>query len=324
MNYNIFKLKNNFITATFTDYGARILSLVVYGKDVLFGFENINGYIENADGYHGAVCGRFANRIKDGKFCLNGKTYQLNKNSSGQHLHGGLNGFDKKIWDSKLNEDSITFSYISQNGEENYPGSFNVSITYTLDENRLRLDYKYYSDKDTIANITNHAYFNLDGDNNSILDHKLMINADFYTPIDEHIIPTGEILKVNNSLFDFRELKPIRENFDKFSDTEQFKFASGIDHNFVLNKMEDCDCVLLGTKSGIKMTIKTDRQGLQVYTGNFMNNLKGKNGLVYDKHSAIALETQLFPASTSFAHFTDPVIKKGKIYKSYTVLEFDK
>jgi aldose 1-epimerase len=312
-----------------TNYGARIVTLIVPDKnnqptDVVVGFDSLQGYLNSTETYHGAIVGRYANRIDKGRFHLNGKTYQLAVNLPPSHLHGGPKGFNKQVWKiEEVKSNSIRLSYFSKDCEENYPGNLNLTVTYTLtDLNELRIDYKATTDQTTILNITSHPFFNLNGQGTgSMENHLLQINADNYTSVDETLIPTG-IFTVENTPFDFRRLKTIGQNIN--DENEQLKFGAGYDHNFVLNGngLRTAGAAI-GNKSGIVMEVITDQPGMQLYTGNWMqgeNNIK--YGLKDNRREAFCLETQHYPDSPNHPEFPSTVLEPGDVFQSTTIYKF--
>ena len=322
------KNKNNSQIAV-TNYGARIVALIVpdrNGKptDVVVGFDSLQGYLNAMGTYHGAIVGRFANRIAKGKFNLKGKEFQLTINNAPNHLHGGPEGFDNQVWKvAETTGNSIRLSYFSKDGEENYPGNLNVHITYTLsDNNELVLEYEASTDQTTIFNITAHPYFNLNGQGSgTITDHLLQINAGKFTPIDATSIPTG-ISEVDNTPFDFRSPKKIGENIKDHD--EQLKNGAGYDHNFVLSGdgLRSAGTAL-GDISGISMEVITDQPGMQLYSGNFM---KGEHTIKYgfrdNYREAFCLETQHFPDSPNRPEFPTTVLNPGEVFRSTTIYKF--
>lgn len=320
--------KNN-IEIAITNYGARIVALIVPDKngqstDVVVGFDSLQGYLNSTETYHGAIVGRYANRIARGKFSLDGKTYQLSTNNPPNHLHGGPKGFNNQVWKVEdVKDDCIKLSYFSKDGEENYPGNLNVSVTYTLtDGNELRIDYEATTDQATVLNITSHPFFNLNGQGaGTIENHSLQINANNYTPVDETVIPTG-IVPVENTPFDFRRPKKIGENIN--DNNEQLKYGAGYDHNFVLNGSGLRTAgTAVGDKTGIAMEVITDQPGMQLYTGNWMQSENTiKYGLKDNHREAFCLETQHFPDSPNHPEFPSTVLEPGKVFRSTTIYKF--
>ena len=331
----LFILKNTSgMEAAITNYGGRLVSLIVPDKngkptDVVIGFDSVNQYKKSTEPYFGATIGRYGNRIAKGKFSLDGKEYSLFKNNGPNTLHGGKKGFQYVVWDAKqMGDSSLELTYLSKDMEEGFPGNLNVTVTYTVtNDNSLRIDYEVTTDKKTIVNLTNHAFFNLNGQGSgSIKEHILMINADKYTPVDSTLIPSGNLEPVANTPFDFRKPATIGSRID--TQNEQLKNGKGYDHNYVLNNAEiklHVAAIVEGDQSGIKMQIVTDEPGLQFYSGNFMqskNIMKGGNK--DDFRTAFALETQHFPDSPNQPSFPSTILKSGEVYKTTSVYEFFK
>jgi aldose 1-epimerase len=308
------------------DYGATVVNLVVpdrKGKldDVALGFESVEPYL-TATAYFGATIGRYGNRIAKGSFTLDGKTYQLPQNNGVNSLHGGTTGFDKQMWKVDHKESSppsITFSRVSPDGEDGYPGTLSVKVTFTLTEkNELRISYRASTDKATVINLTNHTYFNLAGaGTGTILDHLLTLNASAFTPVDEGLIPTGKIEKVADTPWDFRTAKAIGKDIKAVGGT-----PVGYDHNYVLDHKAFAAEVFEPT-SGRLMKVTTDQPGIQFYSGNFLDGtLTGKGGKVYPQYSGFCLETQHYPDSPNQPDFPSTVLKPGQVYKTTTVYTF--
>lgn len=317
------------VTLKVMTYGAIITELRVPDRDgkfddIVLGFDNLEGYLKGHP-YFGAVVGRYANRIAKGKFTLEGKTYTLATNNFPNALHGGLKGFDKVVWTaapkSVTNGEAIRFTYTSRDGEEGYPGTMNVTVTYTLtNDNELRMDYEATTDQDTVVNLTNHTYWNLAG-GGDIYGHELTLSADRFTPVDDTLIPTGDIVPVKGTPMDFTTAKPIGRDLKQLKNDPQ-----GYDHNFVLRssggKLAPC-AVVHDPKSGRTLTITTDQPGVQFYSGNFLDGtLTGKGGQVYQQHNALCLETQHFPDSPNQPNFPSVVLHPGQTYKTSTVHQF--
>ena len=318
-------LDNGVIQAHILDYGATIQSLFVKDAsgnmtDVVFGYDNPLGYEVN-DGYLGAVVGRVANRIKDCKFSLKEKTYKLFANDGKNSLHGGQFGFDKKIYDAEIEGENLVLRMVSPNGEEGYPGNLNLKVTYSLKGGAITLDYEATCDQDTPISITNHAYFNLSGEE-SILDHELYINSDHITPVDKTLIPTGELMIVEDTPFDFRKMQKIGLYIDY--PHKQIAYGGGYDHNYVLKNygLYEKVATLYSAKSGIKMDVLTDNMGIQFYSGNFLSGVTGKDFKIYNKRSALCLETQNFPNAINQPSFPSCVLKTGETYKRKTTYSF--
>jgi aldose 1-epimerase len=318
---------------TIMDLGATILTLNVpdrAGKfgDVVFGFDTAAPYLTDSP-YFGAVVGRFANRIAKGQFSLDGKSYTLATNNGPNHLHGGKVGFDKRVWKGEKVDTKdgpgVKFTLVSADGEEGYPGEVTVSVTYVWTaDNRLIVDYAAQSTKATPFNVSQHSYWNLGGADSAktVLDHQLMIDADRYLPVDETLIPTGELASVAGTPFDFRKAKPIGRDIGAAHD--QLKFGGGFDHNWVLNGAGlRTVATLTDPASGRSMEIATDQPGMQFYSGNFLSGkVTGKGGNAYPYRSAIALETQHFPDSPNQKGFPDAILTPGEKYESRTMFVF--
>ena len=313
-------------------YGARITSIKVPDRngdfaDVVLGFDTVEPYRSSPKKpYLGVTLGRYAGRIANGRFTLDGVEYVLAKNSGPNHNHGGVIGFDKVVWDAKQAGNSVTFSRTSPNGEEGYPGNLDVSVTYTLTEkNELIIDYRATTDRATPVNLSNHSYFNLAGEGSqTVLLHDLKINADAMLPIDKTSVPTGEIVPVADTPFDFRQPKRVGRDIDP--PNEQLANGSGYDHTFVLNSRK-ADLLPVATlhekTSGRMMKVFTDQPGLQIYTANFLDgSLIGKSGRPYVRQSALCLETQHFPDSPNQPQFPNTILRPGETYQSRTTYQF--
>ena len=311
------------------NYGARLTNCIYDGVDVVLGFDNIYGYIPGT-GYVGAVIGRYGNRIEKGRFTLNGKNYFVGCNESGKgHLHGGIKGFDKKVWDYSVFDDedcpAVTFSMVSPDKDMGYPGNLTVKVCYSLSGSSFTIAYNSTTDKDTVTNITNHSYFNLNGyDGENVLNTELMINADYITPVNVDMIPTGQYLPVEGTPFDFRKPKPIGKDIN---DTHpQMLLGKGFDHNFVLGtEMEErVAAVAHSPITGITMTVTTDQLSVQFYTANWLHEPNGKGGKNIDYRQGFCLETQHFPASPNRENFPSTVLKAGESFKTSTTFAFSK
>lgn len=328
----LYTLENrNGIIAQITNYGGIIVSIIVPDRkgefaDIVQGYDTIEEYINGNSPYMGAMCGRCANRISKGKFSLEGKDYTLAVNNGPNHLHGGIAGFSKKVWDVVSYTPSVLkLEYLSADGEEGYPGNLTITITYTLnDKNELHLDYLASSDKTTVLNIAGHSYFNLAGEGSGkVYDQELMINAGFYTPMDETSIPTGEIRTVRGTPFDFTSSKKIGQDIDM--DDEQLKYGAGYDHNFVLDHRTGelgLAAVAHDPGSGRVLEVCTTQPGLQLYTANWIDGEKGKGGKRYGRRWAFALEAQHFPDSVNIHHFPSAILKKGQKYRHSCIYRF--
>ncbi|HWK98513.1 MAG TPA: aldose epimerase family protein [Parapedobacter sp.] len=327
----LYTLTNGGIVAAITNYGARVVSLHVPTAngdlvDVVLGYKNLATYQRPGDGFYGAIVGRYGNRIAGGQFELGGQQYQLELNDGPNTLHGGTNGFFGKVWGVKhVTDSSLELQYISADGEAGYPGKLEVTVVYTLTAaNGLEIAYHATTDKATVVNLTNHAYFNLSGEGDStILDHLMTIRADGYTPVDETLIPTGEITPVDGTPFDFRQPTAIGARID--TTDAQLLLGKGYDHNFVLKK--DPGLQLIATvespKTGIVMDVLTEEPGLQFYSGNFMDNVQNaKGGKTYGHRAAFCLETQHFPDAPNHPEFPSTVLEPGAEYTTKTVYQF--
>ena len=330
----LYVLKNaSGMQAAITNYGGRLVSLVVPDKDgvpvdVVVGFDKVEDFSRSSEPYFGATIGRYGNRIAKGRFTLEGRTYTLFTNNGPNTLHGGKRGFQDVIWDATLQSDSVlVLKYLSKDMEEGFPGNLQTTVTYTLNsDNSLKIDYLATTDKTTVLNLTNHAFFNLNGvGSGSILDHVLQINADKYTPVDSTLIPTGKLAPVQGTPFDFRNPTRIGDRIG--AENEQLKNGGGYDHNFVLSEVKAENLLhaatVTGDKSGIKMEVHTQEPGLQFYSGNFMqskNTFRG--GAKDDFRTAFCLETQHFPDSPNQPSFPSTVLKPGQEYKTTSVYKF--
>lgn len=329
---HLYILKNKHgMEAAITNYGGRVVSLLVPDKtgkltDVVLGFDSVGGFQKSTERYYGATIGRYGNRIAKGKFKIDGKEYQSTINNAPNMLHGGKNGFQEMVWNAKLIDSStLELSYLSKDGEEGFPGNLKVKVTYSLtDDNAFKADYEATTDKTTVVNLTNHAFFNLNGESSgTVLDHLLQVDADKYVPVDSTLIPTGKLEPVAGTPFDF--LKPATIGSRINDDNQQLKNGKGYDHNFVLNKhdMKTPVATVTGDKSGIKMEVFTEEPGLQFYSGNFMKGLNAmKHGKKDEYRTSFALETQHFPDSPNQPSFPSTLLKPGQVYKTQSIYKF--
>lgn len=312
--------------------GATIQSFVYDGKDIVLGFDRAADYFESG-AYIGATVGRVCNRTADGRFSLNGTTYQLNCNEADRrvHLHGGNVGFDKKIWECTVlndgDEPSVAFDMESTDGDEGYPGNVRVRLQYTLTaDDTLVLDYTADTDADTPLNLTNHAYFNLNGcDGDTVKNHLLRICAEEYTPVTERLVPTGEYASVAGTTIDFRDFRSIGDAL--LGEDACMPYTGGVDHNFVLahaRRPLSEAAVAYSPDTGMRITCCTDLPGVQVYTGNFLDEKGGKYGLTWGKHQGFCLETQFFANSANEPRFPSVILKKGDVFTSRTTYHVDK
>ena len=319
------------VTAKIMTRGAAIVQMLVPDRagvlgDVTLGFDTFDGYLDKGNPYFGTIVGRYGNRIAKGKFALDGKGYTLATNNGANSLHGGIKGFDKVLWTAEpvaaKDGVAVKFTYVSPDGDEGYPGALTVSVVYTLTEaNELRLDYTATTDKATVINVTNHAYWNLAGEGD-ILGHSLMLAADKFTPVDDGLIPTGELKDVKGSVMDFITGHPIGARLKELTNDPQ-----GYDHNYVLREGLTAKPKLAARveepKSGRVMEVFTTEPGVQFYSGNFLDGtLKGKKGVVYKQHFALCLETQHFPDSPNQPAFPTTVLRPGQTYTQTTIHKF--
>lgn len=320
------------VEATICNYGGIVTSLKVpdrNGKpgDVVLGYDNLAGYLKETP-YFGSLIGRYGNRIAKGKFTVNGQTYTLATNNGPNALHGGLKGFDKVVWSAKPTMTpegpALALQYVSKDGEEGYPGTLTVTAVYTLTrDNGLRLDYTATTDKDTVVNLTQHSYFNLAG-KGDILGHEVMINADKYTPVDETLIPTGELPSVAGTPFDFRKATTIGARIKQ--DNQQLKFGGGYDHNWVIAKPAGKLSVMARVHeptTGRVLEVLSTEPGLQFYSGNFLDGtITGKGGWVYQFRNGFCMEPQHYPDSPNQPGFPSVVLKPGQVYRNTIIYRF--
>ena len=331
----LYTLSNaNGMTAKITNYGAIVQTLTAPDKngkieDVVLGYDKLADYLK-ATPYFGAIVGRYGNRIAKGKFTLDGVEYSLATNNGVNHLHGGIKGFDKVVWDAEPimgeKSQSLKLTYLSKDGEEGYPGNLSCTVIYSLtDKNELQIEYKATTDKATPVNLTHHGYFNLSGNCKSdILDHELWINAATFTPVDSTLIPTGDFASVKNTPFDFNSPTAIGARINE--ENEQLKYGLGYDHNWVLNDVDGSmklQASLYEKNSGRLMEIYTVEPGLQFYSGNFLDGSNvGKGGKVYKYRNGLCLETQHFPDSPNKPEFPSTILKPGETYHTKTIYKF--
>jgi aldose 1-epimerase len=329
----IYTIKNDAIEARIITYGGIVQSLKVPDKggksaDVVLGFDSIDGYAGGAKPnppFFGAIIGRYGNRIAGGKFVLDGKTYEIPKIEPNNALHGGVKGFDKVVWKGKEIPHGVELTYVSPDGDQGFPGKLTTVVRYTLVGKELKIDYSATSDKDTVVNLTNHSYFNLAGQGRSdILKHEVKINASRYTPVDDNLIPTGELASVEGTPFDFRKSTAVGARIE--NDNHQLKKGHGYDHNWVLDsegkKFAEA-AEVYDPSSGRVLQVLTDQPGVQFYTGNFLDGtLTGKDGKVYGHRAGLCLETQHFPDSPNQPKFPTTELKAGQKYHTVTVFRF--
>lgn len=329
----ILKNKNGYEVAV-TNYGGSLVAIMVPDKDgqvanVIQGHDNIQDAINSPEPFLSTLVGRYGNRIAKGKFTLEGKEYSLSINNGPNHLHGGPTGFHARVWDAEqLSENSLKLHYLSADGEEGFPGNLDMTVVYTFtDDNELVIDYTGTTDKTTVVNMTNHGFFSLTGIANptpTIEDLECEINADYYVPIDDTSIPTGEIESVKDTPFDFTTPHAVGERID--ADHIQTKRGAGYDHCFVLNKKQPGELTfaarVVEPKSGRTMEVYTTEPGVQVYTDNWADGYKGQHGATFPRRSAICFEAQHFPDSPNHPYFPSVVLKPGEVYTQKTIYKF--
>ncbi len=331
---DLYTLKNhNGMEAYITNYGGRLVSLKVPDvngnmTDVVVGFKSVDDYVNSTEPYFGATIGRYGNRIAKGKFSLDGKQYTLFTNNGANTLHGGKKGYQAVVWDAnKLNDSTLQLTYLSKDMEEGFPGNLSIKVTYSLTgDNGFKCEYEATTDKKTVVNLTNHAFFNLNGEGSgTILNHTVQIYAEKYNTVDTGLIPTGKLAPVAGTPFDFTKTKTIGERIE--ADNEQLKNGKGYDHNFILNGIKvngmNHAATVTGDKSGIVMDVFTKEPALQFYSGNFMQSKNTfKAGSKDDFRTAFAMETQHYPDSPNQPSFPSTVLKPGDVYKTTSVYVF--
>jgi aldose 1-epimerase len=328
---DLYTLQDGKITVRILTYGGIVQSIEApdrHGKmaNIVQGFDGLSGYVTTGNKpYMGAIIGRYANRIAGGTFKLDGKTYNVPKNDGDNALHGGIDGFNKKVWTAKEIKDGVELTYVSPAGQEGFPGTLTTTVRYTLVDNELRIEYSATTDANTVLNLTNHSYFNLKGQGEGdILGTELKINAKRYTPVDKNLIPTGELAPVAGTPFDF--LKPTAIGARINADNEQLKLGRGYDHNWVLDgdgKKVAVAAEAYEQTTGRVLEVLTDQPGIQFYTGNFLDGtVTGTAGKVYKQRYAFCLETQHFPDSPNHPKFPTTELKPGETFKSTTIFRF--
>jgi aldose 1-epimerase len=329
----VFTLSDGTVEARIISYGGILVSLKTPDRngnsaDVVLGFDDLDGYVSNSNGAHGAffgaLVGRYANRIAKGTFSLDGKTYHLPINNAPNSLHGGPHGFNNVVWKAKEIADGVELTYLSKNGEAGYPGDLTATVRYTLEKGELKIDYSATTDKDTVVNLTNHSYFNLAGaGKGDILSHQLTLYASRFTPVDATLIPTGELKPVAGTPFDFTKATAVGARID--ADDEQIKLGHGYDHNWVLDATGGKLALaadVFDPASGRVLQVLTTQPGIQFYTSNFLDgSVKGKGGVSYGLHAALCLETQHFPDSPNHPDFPTAELKPGQKYHQVTVFK---
>ena len=329
---DLFTLRNkNNMEVCITNFGGRIVSVMVPDKDgqmrdVVLGFDSIQDYISKPSDF-GATIGRYANRINQGQFTLDGVEYQLPRNNYGHCLHGGPQGFQYRVFDAELlNPQELQLTYRAEDGEEGFPGNITCKVVMKLtDDNAIDIQYEAETDKPTIVNMTNHSYFNLEGDAGNNSGHLLMVDADYYTPVDSTFMTTGEIVPVEDTPMDFRTPMPVGERINDF-DFVQLKNGNGYDHNWVLNAKGDINrraASLKSQKTGIVLDVYTNEPGVQVYAGNFLDgSLTGKKGITYNQRASVCLETQKYPDTPNKPEWPSAVLRPGEKYMSQCIFKF--
>ena len=329
---DLFVLKNdNGMEVCVTNFGGRIVSVMVPGRDgvmrdVVLGFDKVADY-QTIPSDFGATIGRYANRIAQGRITLDGTEYQLPQNNYGHCLHGGPQGFQYRVYDAvQLNPQELQLTYVAKDGEEGFPGNITCKVLMKLtDDNAIDIQYEAETDKPTIVNMTNHSYFNLDGDAGSNAEHLLTIDADYYTPVDSTFMTTGEIVPVEDTPMDFRTPMPVGERINDF-DFVQLKNGNGYDHNWVLNAKGDINrraASLKSQKTGIVLDVYTNEPGVQVYAGNFLDgSLTGKKGITYNQRASVCLETQKYPDTPNKPEWPSAVLRPGEKYMSQCIFKF--
>jgi aldose 1-epimerase len=329
---DVYTMKNADLEVRVTNYGARIVSLKTKDRDgkvadVVLGYNSVDGYVAEkaAKTYFGAIVGRYGNRIRGGKFKIDGHEYQIPLNNNGNALHGGPHGFDDQLWTDKALPDGVEMSLISKDGDMGFPGTLTLHVRYTLVGSAVHIDYSATTDKTTVVNVTNHSYFNLSGDGSgTILSDVLMLNADEYTPVDAGLIPVGGPKPVAGTPFDFTKPTEIGARINVAND--QLKIAGGYDHNWILrgkNGERKLAAKLYDPKTGRVLTVTTTEPGVQFYSGNFLDgSFKGKAGVAYAKYAGLCLETQHFPDSPNQPAFPSTLLKPGVTMHSTTVFAF--
>ena len=327
----ILRNKNN-MEVCITNFGGRIVSVMVPDKDgqmrdVVLGFDSIAHVVNSPEPFLNTTIGRYGNRINQGKFTLDGVEYQLPRNNYGHCLHGGPQGFQYRVYDAvQLNPQELQLTYVAKDGEEGFPGNITCKVLMKLtDDNAIDIQYEAETDKPTIVNMTNHSYFNLDGDAGSNAEHLLTIDADYYTPVDSTFMTTGEIVPVEDTPMDFRTPMPVGERINDF-DFVQLKNGNGYDHNWVLNAKGDINrraASLKSQKTGIVLDVYTNEPGVQVYAGNFLDgSLTGKKGITYNQRASVCLETQKYPDTPNKPEWPSAVLRPGEKYMSQCIFKF--
>lgn len=327
----LYTLSNEHISITVSDFGGSMVNFFVKDKndnpvDIVLGFDDVTGYEKDRGSYIGCNVGRNANRVGGASFTLNGKVYELDKNEGENNLHSGFNPYSKRMWKVEdVSDNSISLLLNSPHMDQGFPGNMDLKVTYVLEGKELKITYDAKCDMDTVICITNHSYFNLNGQGSgTILNHKVMLNADTFIPVDEDSIPTGDIMKVTGTPMDFTVSKAVGVEIE--ADFESLNNTGGYDHNWCVTGYDGTikeAVVAEGDVSGIKMTILTDYPGIQMYAGNFLNGVKGKEGAIYNKREAICFEPQFYPDSINHDNFVSPVCKANEAFHKEIVYRFE-
>jgi aldose 1-epimerase len=326
----IYTLKSGDVEARVSTFGAKLVSVRTpdskgHVADVVLGYDSVDGYVADRKTYFGSIVGRYGNRLAGGNFAIDGKNYQVPQNDHGNSLHGGTEGFDRKVWTAKQVPNGVELTLVSADGDMGFPGTLTAHVTYTLVGGALKIDYSATTDKATVVNLTNHAYFNLNGDDaGDILSHEIEIDAEHYTPVDATLIPTGNMDKVEGTPLDFQKPHVVGERInDGF---EQMVRAGGYDHNWILNGPNGVmkkAATVSDPASGRTLTVTTTEPGVQFYTGNFLDgSLTGRHGGKYAKRTGFCLETQHYPDSPNHPGFPTTLLKPGSVMRSTTVFTF--
>lgn len=326
----LFTLKSGSAEARIATYGATLVSVRTADRngriaDVVLGYDMLDGYLADTKTFMGGIVGRYGNRIANGRFSIDGNTYQLSQNDHGNTLHGGTVGFHQHLWSGRVVPNGVELTLVSVDGDMGFPGTLTATVTYTLTDSTLRIDYAATTDKATVVTLTGHAYFNLNGDDEgSILDHKLLLHADRYTPVNDKLIPSGELAPVQGTPFDFRKATPIGSHVD--DDHVQLKLAHGYDHNWVVNETPaelKPAAILHSPASGRTLMVTTTEPGIQFYSGNFLDgSYTGRHGKKYSSRTGLCLETQHFPDSPNQPHFPTTTLRPGETLRSATTFTF--
>lgn len=331
LDVSLYTISDGQITAHISGFGAALVSLIVPDKDgrsrdIVLGYDDVQGYVQQTS-YIGSIVGRCCNRMADSSFSLNGKRYKLSSNEGKNHLHGGFKGFDKKIWQLQHSDDiSVKLSYLSTDKEEGYPGNLNVEVVYSIEDNSLCIDYYARSDADTLCNLTNHSYFNLNGfDSGSVLKQYIQIHSAAFSEDDEHFLPTGKILPVENTPLDLRKIQPIGAGID--SDYYQIKQAHGYNVNYIMKQQDNDKMIHFATahakESGIVMELYSNMPCCEFYSGSYLHgNASGKCGAVIDDYYGFCLEPQFAPNAVNMPNFISPILKFGELYHKRSVFKF--